>query len=151
MNIALKPQILTHLKEMIATRMQVAWDAMQAAQASANEEGKSSAGDKYETARAMGQIERDMHARQYENNRQESLVLERIDSTLSFPKIGIGALVTTADHYIFVSISAGIITIEGKKIIAVSSHSPIGNALLGKQVGDSFLFQNKRCEILSIQ
>jgi hypothetical protein len=37
---------------------------MESAQQSANSEEKSSAGDKYETSRAMGHLEKDMHARQ---------------------------------------------------------------------------------------
>jgi hypothetical protein len=75
----MKQDVIDYIKNQLEERMQAAWGAMQAAQASANEESKSSAGDKYETARAMGQLDRDMYARQYEQARQERVLIERID------------------------------------------------------------------------
>ena len=60
--------------------MAVAGKAMEAAQESANDQSKSSAGDKYETSRSMGQLDRNMHARQYEQARQERTILERLQA-----------------------------------------------------------------------
>jgi hypothetical protein len=75
-----KATVIAHMKSLLDERMQVAWTAMEAAQESANDQGKSSMGDKYETSRSMGQLDRNMHARQYEQVRQERLILERIRS-----------------------------------------------------------------------
>ena len=44
--------------DLIGQRMTTAKEAMQQAQESANSEEKSSAGDKYETGRAMGHLQR---------------------------------------------------------------------------------------------
>lgn len=145
-----KENIINHLKTLLDARMKVAWDAMQAAQASANEEGKSSAGDKYETSRAMGQIERDMHARQFENIRQERNILERISPNSTFVQAGLGALVTTTLGEFFISVSLGIVELEGQKIMAISQQSPIGVLLMGKKVGQSFHFQNKEVLIKAL-
>ena len=117
---------------------------MQNAQDSANEETKSSAGDKYETGRAMAQIERDRHAQLFDQLRQERAVLDRIDPDFVFQRVGLGALVTTSVGVFFVSISAGMVVIDGQKVIAMSPQSPLGASLMGKQAGDSFLFQQKR-------
>ncbi len=73
-----KKELTEYMKGLLDARMQVAWEAMEAAQDSANDQSKSSAGDKYETARSMGQLDRNMHARQYEQVRQERVILERI-------------------------------------------------------------------------
>jgi transcription elongation GreA/GreB family factor len=146
----MKPKIVTKAKEILTEKIKVAFEAMQAAQASANEEGKSSAGDKYETARAMGQIERDMHARQYQKLRTEMAVLERIDDHPTTTRVGVGALVATSAGSFFVSVSLGVINVEGGEAIAVSAQSPIGAALLGKEAGDSFVFQQKKVVIESI-
>ena len=73
--------------------MDTSWQAMEAAKNSANEEGKSSAGDKYETARAMGQLDREMNGRMYEQAHQERLLLDKIDPQTVFSKVAFGALV----------------------------------------------------------
>ena len=117
---------------------------MQNAQDSANEETKSSAGDKYETGRAMAQIERDRHAQLFDQLRQERAVLDRIDPDFEFQRVGLGALVKTSVGYFFVSVSAGMVVVDGQKVIAMSPQSPLGASLMGKQAGDSFLFQQKK-------
>lgn len=140
----MKQQLLTLLKTQFDTRVQAALEAMQNAQDSANEETKSSAGDKYETGRAMAQIERDRHAQLFDQLRQERAVLDRIDPDFVFQRVGLGALVTTSVGVFFVSVSAGMVVVEGQKVIAMSPQSPLGASLMGKQAGDSFLFQQKK-------
>lgn len=140
----MKQQLLTLLKTQFDTRVQAAQEAMQNAQDSANEETKSSAGDKYETGRAMAQIERDRHAQLFDQLRQERAVLDRIDPDFEFQRVGLGALVTTSVGLFFVSVSAGMVVVEGQKVIAMSPQSPLGASLMGKQAGDSFLFQQKK-------
>ncbi|MFT4031008.1 MAG: transcription elongation factor [Siphonobacter sp.] len=145
-----KLQIIEHLKKMLDERVQVAWNAMQAAQASANEESKSSAGDKYETARAMAQNERDRHAQQYELARLERLQLERLPTAVSLEKVEPGALVTTQDDCFFIAVSVGAIMLEQQRILVVSPASPIGNQLIGKKAGDQFVFKGKPTFIISV-
>lgn len=143
----MKSALLERLKNQLDTRMQGALGAMQSAQSSANEETKSSAGDKYETARAMAQIERDRHAQLYDQIRQERAVLDRIDPDFHFQRVGLGALVRTTAGYFFLAVSVGLVEIDDKKVIVVSPQSPLGASLMGKQAGDSFLFQQKNCLI----
>jgi transcription elongation GreA/GreB family factor len=147
----MKQQLMAHLKALLDERMAASWEAMEAAQASANEQSKSSAGDKYETARAMGQLDRNMHARQYEQARQERQLLERIQETEVLRRVALGALVHTTAGSFFVAVSVGPVTVEGTLVLAVSAASPIGKALLGKQAGESFPFQGKPHQIKAIE
>ena len=62
--LALKKEILFRCISLVEKRIEAAIHAMHQAQEAANSEGKSSAGDKYETSRAMGQLDRDMNAKQ---------------------------------------------------------------------------------------
>lgn len=146
----MKTILLEKIKEYIENRMNTSWQAMEAAKNSANEEGKSSAGDKYETARAMGQLDREMNGRMYEQARQERLSLDKINTETTFTKISFGALTETSMGYFFVSIGAGIIDIDGKKFMAISPQSPIGEAIAGKFAGDSFDFRGKIHKIISV-
>ena len=146
----LRPAVFAALKTLLDERMHTAHAAMQAAQASANEEGKSSAGDKYETARAMGQLDRDMHARQYETARQERQLLDRLADTPSADRVVPGSLVRTSAGWFVLAVSAGKLAVDGQEIIAVSAQSPVGAALLGKRVGEGFVFMKKSAEVLEI-
>jgi transcription elongation GreA/GreB family factor len=146
----MKSELLGKIKEFIENRMQTSWEAMEAAKNSANEEGKSSAGDKYETARAMGQLDREMNGRMYEQARQERLSLDKIDTEIVFSKVAFGALVETTMGTFFVSIGAGIIAIESKKYMAISPQSPIGQAIIGKTTGNSFDFRGKTQQIIAL-
>ncbi len=146
----MKEQLIEVIKHQINERMETAWNAMQAAQASANEESKSSAGDKYETARAMGQLDRDMFARQFEQARHEMLSLQRIQTGVEATAVIIGSLVDTTMGLFFIAVSLGSLTVEGKKIMVVSPQSPIGQLLMGKKIGESFNFRGQACTIKSL-
>ncbi|MFY7910747.1 MAG: transcription elongation factor [Emticicia sp.] len=146
----MKQQLLEKVKELIESRMQTSFEAMEAAKNSANEEGKSSAGDKYETARAMGQLDREMNGRMYEQARQERLSLDKIDPEGIFTKVAFGALAETTMGYFFVSIGAGIVELNGTKFMVISQEAPIGQIILGKTVGETFEFRGQKYKIISI-
>lgn len=143
-----KQDLVAHVKGLLEEKMQVAWEAMEAAQESANEQGKSSMGDKYETSRSMGQLDRNMHAKQYEQFRLERAVLERVGPVSV--RGAVGSLMQTTAGWFFISVSLGLLKFEDETVIAVSSSSPVGLSLLGKAKGDSFRFQNRDQTIMDI-
>ena len=146
----MKQKLLEKVKDLIESRMQTSYDAMEAAKNSSNEEGKSSAGDKYETARAMGQLDREMNGRMYEQARQERLSLDKIDVDVLFTKVAFGALVETTMGCFFVSIGAGIIEIDTKKFMTISPQAPIGEVIMGTTTGEIFDFRGKTHKIIAI-
>ena len=145
-----KQELVEYMIGLLDERMQVAWAAMEAAQDSANDQSKSSAGDKYETARSMGQLDRNMHARQYEQVRQERVILERIGETEKVMRGAVGALLETTAGWFFISVSLGAVVFNGQTILAVSSSSPVGLSFLGKEAGGEFQFMNKPHKIIAI-
>ena len=75
---------------------------MNAAQNSANEEDKSSVGDKYETGRAMAQNDRDIYARQLESGQKDLSFVMSVDANLFCKKVDLGAFVQTdSEKYFF--------------------------------------------------
>lgn len=147
----MKSTILQYVKTYLDQRMQTSLDAMNAAQESANGESKSSAGDKYETSRAMGQLDRDMHARMYQQTREERKLVERIDGNVNFKKGALGAFISTSMGDFFLSVSIGQVKIDEKPIMIISPQSPIGLLLVGKVVGDTFNFRGKETNILAVE
>ncbi|MES2519632.1 MAG: transcription elongation factor [Bacteroidota bacterium] len=143
----MKSTILQYVKTYLDQRMQTSLDAMKAAQESANGESKSSAGDKYETSRAMGHLDRDMHARMYQQTLEERKLVERIDETAPFRKGALGAFLKTSMGDFFLSVSIGQVDFEGKNVMIISPQSPIGALLMGKAVDDKFSFRGKEAVI----
>lgn len=122
-----------------------------AAQESSNTETKSSAGDKYETGRAMAQQERDRHAIQLHEAQQLLDVLQRINPELPCTTVRLGALVQTSMGLFYISIGAGRLrTSEGLDFIAVSLEAPIIVALNGRHAGEEIAFNGRLVQVLEM-
>ncbi|WP_310587133.1 3-oxoacyl-ACP synthase [Tellurirhabdus bombi] len=146
----IKTQLYQHCLDYVDQRISTAQTAMKAAQAAANEESKSSAGDKYETTRAMMQIERDQCARQLTEALKLRQELAGIDLDKTFPTVQPGSLVLTNRGTFFLGISIGKININQDTFLVVSAASPIGSQLLGRRVGDEISFNKVAYRILQI-
>ncbi|HVD97060.1 MAG TPA: hypothetical protein VNB90_02575 [Cytophagaceae bacterium] len=127
----------------IENKIEISTKAMNDAQDSANSEEKSSAGDKYETGRAMSQNERDMYARQLAECLKQKQLLLSINPDQSSSIIVAGSLVRTEAANYFISISAGSFSIDNVTYFAVSIDTPVAKLLLGKKAGDSFVLNGK--------
>lgn len=139
--------ILKTCLDLVGSKIEITKKEMEAAQASANEETKSSAGDKYETGRAMSQNERDMHARQLAELMQTQKQLTAINPDHKSDKVELGAVVKSANGWFFIAASLGAITSNDMKLMAISAISPIAQAMLDKTAGDSFEWMNKSITI----
>jgi transcription elongation GreA/GreB family factor len=144
----IKSQLLALCNDYVNQRIANSKQAMDDAQAAANEEGKSSAGDKYETGRAMAQIERDKAAQQLDEALKLKNILDGLDSSIVNDSVRLGSVVETTGSNFYIAISAGKFSIDEKEYLVVSPNSPIGKLLLSLKVGDTFRFNNRE-EIVS--
>ena len=136
--------------QILQSRINTSSDAMLEAQQAANEEGKSSVGDKYETSRAMAQIDRDIHARQLETAQKELSFLQQVDINRFCNKVEIGAYVYSNQEKYFFLIGLGPVEINNEKVVFLSISSPIGKMFFGKKAGDKILFNNKEILIKEV-
>jgi transcription elongation GreA/GreB family factor len=120
------------------------------AQAAANEESKSSVGDKYETGRSMMQIEGEKAAHQLAEATRLKEMLYQISPEKRSGKIGSGSLVITNTRKIFISIGIGRIDFNGEEILVVAPTSPLGKALMGCSVNDRVAFNGESMVILDV-
>ena len=114
------------------------------------DEGKSTAGDKHHTGRAMLQIERENVGVQLMELEKTESILHKIGIYATSEVVRMGSLVTTKNAHYFLSISAGMVTVNGGNYICISIGSPIGQLLLGKRKGDTFSFNANTFQILSV-
>lgn len=131
-------------------RIRVAHEAMQQAQQAANTEEKSTAGDKYETGRAMAHLEKEKAAVQlFEANKLRE-ALHKINPEMSTPKTALGSVIITDNGNYYLAISAGKLYIQDKQFLALSPASPLGTQLINRAVGDKVTFQGKTLSIISV-
>jgi transcription elongation GreA/GreB family factor len=137
--------------EHVQRRVQDISQALKEVQQSADEETKSTAGDKYETARAMAQNEMEKLNAQLQENRKLQQVLEQIDPFRSAPVIQLGSAVKTTQGNFYISVSAGALGQGKEAYYAISPASPIGTRLMGQKVGGEFQFNQKTYRIESVE
>ena len=146
----IKEQLYNLCVTYIQNRMQAAEDAFRAAEQASNDDTKSSAGDKYETGRAMMQQEKDRNTIQLNEASKLMVALNLIGTKNTSPIVETGSLVITDNGKFYLAISAGTLVVDGVSYFAVSPASPIGMKLKGLEAGDEFELNGKRYRINSI-
>jgi len=137
-------------KENVQKRLATIQSQLSSIEESKNNDTKSSAGDKYETGRAMMQIEEDKMKRQLFETNLVSQELGQIDVEEKSSKVILGSLVTTNKGEYYLSIGIGKITVNEQLFYCLSISSPIGAKMLNKEVGDKINFNGSEIKILEI-
>ncbi len=146
----LKTELLSCCREYIEQRIATAQAAIKGAQASANEETKSSSGDKYETGRAMAQLEIEKNSSQLAEAKKLMQSLLQIRPEVSSISVQLGSIVKTNKENYFISIPAGKLLIGSEVYYAISSASPIAKHLIGLEAGAKLNFNKQEIEVLSV-
>lgn len=124
--------------------------AMDNAQEAANSNTKSSAGDKYETGRAMMQLERDKAAERLASNLKLKKVMDQIKPDQVHDTVQLGSIVRTKTTDFFISVPLGKVRNGVDKFWAISPVSPVGSLFMGKSKGDRFSFNGREYEVLDL-
>lgn len=119
-------------------------------QASANEETKSSAGDKYETGRAMAQLEIGKNSVQLREAERLLGMLQAIHQELISEIVIPGSLVKTNKGDFYISISIGLIKLKQNQYFIIAPDSPIGLLFMGKKVRDVISWNKAQYQIHEI-
>jgi hypothetical protein len=127
--------------DLINERITTAKRRIDDAQESANQEEKSSAGDKYETGRAMGHLEKELHSRQLSENLKELALLQDINTGVLYTAAASGAFIACPPSFFFLAAGLGKQTVDGKTILFLSPFAPLAKLILHKKTGDTFLFK----------
>lgn len=148
--IAFKSSLKQAGQQLIAERIAMAKSATDSAQEAANSEGKSSAGDKYETGRAMGHLEKNMYARQQAENIKELARLQEVNTDVIYTTAQSGAFIRCREQSFFIAAGLGKQRIGDQTVFFLSPYTPLAQLLLHKKAGDSFLFNKMEIVILEM-
>lgn len=147
----IKALILKELNKMIREKTDLLVQTIKAAKESRDNETKSSVGDKYETGRAMVQMELEKSQAQLAQTENLKTSLSRIDPNSKFTSVEFGSLVVTSQGTYFFSIAHGKIVLDKEVIFCLSPVSPVGKLLAGKKAGDKVQFQEKEIKIIRVE
>lgn len=138
---------LTYADERIAN----ATEAIKAARDSSTDDTKSSAGDKYETGRAMMQLDIDRQTLQLGEAQKLKMFLERMEPENVSDTVQNGSLAYTNQGIFYLAISIGQVELDKQKYFVISAASPIGAQLMKQKKGAKFSFNGKPYEITAIE
>lgn len=142
----LHQRCLTLAEDRIVSLQHILKEAQQAA----NNETKSSAGDKHETGRAMAQLETEKLTAQLSEALNIKQNLTQINPTITNNTVVLGSMVYTNKGNFYMAASIGKVTIANEVFFAISPASPIGKLLLTKKEKESFSLNGNEYTVLTI-
>ncbi len=145
-----KEAVHAHCNHLVEERVSLAQQLIAEAQAAANQDIKSSMGDKYETSREMMALEMRKVSEQLQEISKLKRVLGELKPAQSSDTIILGSLITTSMGVFYMGVSLGKITVEGKEVFVLSAVAPLGKLLVGKKKGCQFNFNGKPITIIDV-
>ena len=106
-------------------------------------ETKSSAGDKFETGRAMMQQELDRIESQMDMLNVTKNRLKQMSSDITHDKVVAGAIVITDNGNFYISVSLGKVKVEDEMYYTISPIAPLSKVFLKKKSGDRVEFRGR--------
>jgi hypothetical protein len=146
----IKNQLLQKCTEFVSQKIKTIEDSIHELRLAANSETKSSVGDKYETGRAMIQLEIEKNAAQLKVWQNQLFELQPIDSNKKSNRVEFSAIVKCTNANYFIAQACGKFIINMETYYAISVSAPIYMAMSGKTKGEQFSFNGQQMSILEI-
>jgi hypothetical protein len=131
-----KQKVYEHCISILNKKIEELNSALSQATESANNETKSTAGDKHETSRAMMQLEQEKLGKQLKELRDQKTELEKIDISKINSQVAKGSLIESDKGFLFIAIGLGKMIVDDQNVFVISSQSPLGKLLIGKKGKD---------------
>ncbi|MBC7848653.1 MAG: 3-oxoacyl-ACP synthase [Chitinophagaceae bacterium] len=142
-----KAGVHAHFSKLVSLKIDQLKNQLSDLSASTANETKSTAGDKYETGRAMLQIEQDNVRTQLQQVLEQKAALDTIGIDKKSIIIERGSLILTNNGWFFLSIALGKQLIDAVSVTAISPQSPLGSKMIGLKVSDRFQLNQKDYQI----
>jgi transcription elongation GreA/GreB family factor len=113
-------------------------------------EDKSTAGDKYETARAMAQNEFVRLSNQLDVLKADAGHLQIMHVEDIYNTVQMGALVQTESRWIYIATGLGKLEVGDQSVIAISPSSPLAQAFMSHSAGETVEFHGQKEKIIAV-
>ena len=148
-----KSTLKAYCVRLLEERLENVEQLILSAQESANNESKSSAGDKYETSRAMGHLQKEMYQQQAVKIRHELLKANATEIKLHPNVVKKGTLIIAGERgelRIFICAGLGKKVVDDLTVLFVSDEAPLYNLLCKKAVGELLIIDKHEQPIREI-
>ncbi|WP_396181578.1 hypothetical protein [Flavobacterium sp.] len=145
-----KQKILSHYQLLLQDKIDIYQDLIHSLTEDAQNDAKSSAGDKHETTLSKLHIEQEKIANKLKEALEQQFILSKLDITQVSNNVVLGSLVKTNHLTVFVCTALPKITVDNQPVFAISPQSPLGVQLMHKKVQAEFLVNQVNYKILEI-
>jgi len=145
-----KQKIHAYYSQQVQDKIDAFGDMIVALTEDSKNDAKGSAGDKHETALSMMHLEQEKLNHKLKEFLEQKAVLHKIDPAAVSSKIALGSLVRANGIHLFVSLALPKVKIDEVNVIALSPQSPLGQMLMGQEVGYTFEIHSTKYIIESI-
>ncbi len=147
---SLKQKILSHYQILLQDKIDIYQDLILSLTEDAQNDAKSSAGDKHETTLSKLHIEQEKIAIKLKEAIEQQAILSKLDITQVSNNVVLGSLVITNHLTVFICTALPKITVDNQTAFAISPQSPLGMQLMHKTVKAEFLVNKVNYKILEI-
>ena len=145
-----KQKVLSQYQVLLQDKIDIYQDLINSLTEDAQNDAKSSAGDKHETTLSKLHIEQEKIANKLKEALEQQAILSKLDIEQISNNVILGSLVKTNHLTVFVSTALPKITVDNLSVFAISPQSPLGMQLMHKTLNAEFPVNNVTYKILEI-
>ena len=145
-----KQKILFQYQVLLQDKIDIYQDLINSLTEDAQNDAKSSAGDKHETTLSKLHIEQEKIANKLKEALEQQAILSKLDISQVSNNVVLGSLVKTNHLTVLVCTAMPKIMVDNQAIFAISPQSPLGMQLMHKTINSEFPINNVTYEILEI-
>ena len=134
---SLKAHVHTACQLLLVDKIRELRSELDDLQEGAENDAKSSAGDKHETARAMMQTEHARIGQLLSETIHQKNTLDQLDPLQHASSVVPGSLIKTQRGWFYLSIPIGKTSVDDTLVTALSPLSPLGSQLMNKRTGET--------------
>ncbi|NHM02192.1 GreA/GreB family elongation factor [Flavobacterium difficile] len=145
-----KQKIFSQYQTLLQDKIDIYQDLIHSLTNDAQNDAKSSAGDKHETTLSKLHIEQEKIANKLKEALEQQAILTKLDIDKVSDQVILGSLVKTNHLTVFVGTALPKITVDNQVVFAISPQSPLGMQLMHKTINSEFPVNNVTYKILEI-
>lgn len=145
-----KQKILSQYQILLQDKIDIYQDLINSLTEDAQNDAKSSAGDKHETTLSKLHTEQEKIANKLKEALEQHAILSKLDIDQISNNIILGSLVKTNHLTVLVCTALPKITVDNQPVFAISPQSPLGIQLMHKTINSEFPVNNVTYKILEI-
>lgn len=145
-----KQEILLHIRDVLRRKQEELQHQINDLADGIANDTKSSAGDKYETARSMSQQEMDKLSVQLQEVQRQTARIPQLEAVIQTENVVSGALVETDNGLFYLGLPLGMLTICDRSVFCISPSAPLAAAMLGKKSQEIVTFNGRSIKILEV-